>query len=128
LQDARFCNSPVAKQYGVRFYVGAPLVSSSGHRLGTLCFADSEPRVFDDASLKLLCNFSELVTRILEKDLVLAHNQQMMKPREALRELQEKHRYHMALRSIDSISRWGWRCGDGVRQLNVRGTGMQVYR
>jgi GAF domain-containing protein len=104
-QDARFCHSPVAKQYGVRFYVGAPLVSSTGHRLGTLCFADSQPRVFDDASLKLLCNFSELVTRALERDLVVAHHQQMTKPGEALKELDQKHRYRMMLRNIDCVNR-----------------------
>ena len=44
-----------------------------------------------------------------------------MKAGEALRELQEKHPYHMALRSIDSINRceWGlcvcgWVVGGGV--------------
>jgi GAF domain-containing protein len=104
-QDARFCQSPVAQQYGVRFYVGAPLVSSSGHRIGTLCFADSKPRVFDDASLKLLCNFSELVTRALERDLLVAHQEQMAKPGEAIKHLQGKHRYRMALRDINCVSR-----------------------
>lgn len=112
-QDTRFCNNPVAKKYGVRFYVGAPLVSSGGHRIGTLCFADSKPRIFDDSSLKLLCNFSELVTRALEREIVLAHHKQVTKPGEALKELEHKHRYRMLLRSIDCVSRW-------VVQLQLR--------
>jgi GAF domain-containing protein len=56
----------------VRFYCGSPLVSSSGHRLGTLCFADSSPRVFDAASMQILVNLSEIVTRELERDVALA--------------------------------------------------------
>lgn len=105
LQDGRFCNSPVAKQYGVRFYVGAPLVSSNGHRLGTLCFADSKPRVFDDGSLQLLCNFSELVTRALERDLAVVHHQAMCVPEKALQELEQKHQYGMILRNAECVNR-----------------------
>jgi GAF domain-containing protein len=108
LQDARFCQSPVAKKYGVRFYVGAPLVSSNGHRLGTLCFADSQPRVFDDTSMKLLCNFGELVTRALESDIVTAHQQEMSRPKAALQELEAKHQYRMLLRSVDCVNRLVW--------------------
>jgi hypothetical protein len=52
-KHTRFCNNPAARALGVRFYAGAPLVSSAGHRLGTLCFADAKPRVFDDASMQV---------------------------------------------------------------------------
>jgi GAF domain-containing protein len=57
-----FHDNKYVQEIGVRFYCGAPLVSSSGHRLGTLCFADSEPRVFDTSSLQILVNFAELVS------------------------------------------------------------------
>ena len=47
-EDARFAqNLKVTKPPHVRFYCGAPLVASNGHRLGTLCFADVKPRVWD---------------------------------------------------------------------------------
>ena len=45
----------------VKFYAGAPLVSSAGHRLGTLCFTDSKPRKFDAESCNVLNNLAEMV-------------------------------------------------------------------
>mmetsp|Transcript_19044 Transcript_19044/g.32598 ORF Transcript_19044/g.32598 Transcript_19044/m.32598 type:complete len:905 (+) Transcript_19044:39-2753(+) len=72
LQDVRFSNNyKVCVSPGVRFYCGAPLVASNGHRLGTLCFADVKPRKFDMASCLLMNNFSELVVRQLEKDITI---------------------------------------------------------
>ncbi|GLC36181.1 hypothetical protein PLESTF_001471200 [Pleodorina starrii] len=73
LQDARFReNAKVTGFPGVRFYCGAPLIASNGHRLGTLCFADVAPRPgFDAASCSVMNNLSELVVRHLEKDIAL---------------------------------------------------------
>ncbi|KAG2487849.1 hypothetical protein HYH03_013566 [Edaphochlamys debaryana] len=73
LQDVRFReNAKVTGYPGVRFYCGAPLVASNGHRLGTLCFADVAPRPgFDAASCSVMNNLSELVVRHLEKDIAL---------------------------------------------------------
>ncbi|WIA09457.1 hypothetical protein OEZ85_008858 [Tetradesmus obliquus] len=74
-QDSRFCRNPYVTSKAVRSYLGAPLVSSAGHRLGTICFADAVPRVFDDNSVQIMCNFSELVTREIERDIMLARQQ-----------------------------------------------------
>ncbi|KAL6751941.1 mixed lineage protein kinase [Haematococcus lacustris] len=71
-KDVRFTNNPKCTvSPGVRFYCGAPLIASNGHRLGTLCFADVKPRVFDAASCVMMNNMSELVVRQLEKDIAL---------------------------------------------------------
>lgn len=43
-EDARFCENPILKQAGVRFYAGTPLQSEDGHAIGTLCILDSKPR------------------------------------------------------------------------------------
>ncbi len=60
-------NAFVTGGFGVRFYVGTPLVASDGHRLGTLCFADAAPRAFDAERCNILNNMAELVVRELER-------------------------------------------------------------
>ncbi|GAX81182.1 hypothetical protein CEUSTIGMA_g8615.t1 [Chlamydomonas eustigma] len=71
-QDVRFANNlKVTKPPHVRFYCGAPLIASNGHRLGTLCFADVKPRDWDAGSCMIMNNLSELVVRQLEKNLAL---------------------------------------------------------
>ncbi len=44
-KDNRFNKDPQVTGYpNVRFYAGAPLICPEGHRLGTLCVMDSQPR------------------------------------------------------------------------------------
>lgn len=44
-QDPRFRDNPLVTQSPhIRYYAGAPIVSSEGHRLGTLCVLDQRPR------------------------------------------------------------------------------------
>lgn len=64
----RFKHLPVVKENLVRFYAGTPIVSSRGHRLGTVCFACDEPRKFDAEGCTMLTNMGELVTRELERE------------------------------------------------------------
>ena len=65
----RFADNPlVTSEPHIRFYAGAPLVSSTGHRLGSLCIIDRKPRTLDAESCNVLCNFAEVIIRELEKD------------------------------------------------------------
>ena len=52
----------------IRFYAGAPLIDSTGCRLGSLCVLDRAPRNFDAENCNVLCNFAEVVVREMEKD------------------------------------------------------------
>lgn len=65
--DARFCDHPlVAGAPHIRFYAGAPLVSSEGFPLGTLCVVDKTPREFDEKQQKLLQILARQVMTQLE--------------------------------------------------------------
>ena len=45
---------PVVEIDNVRCYAGIPLVTSTGHRLGTLCVIGHEPRTFTERELDVL--------------------------------------------------------------------------
>ncbi len=54
-KDERFANSPiVAGEPNVRFYAGTPLITSEGHRIGTLCVIDMEPHELNDNQQQML--------------------------------------------------------------------------
>ena len=66
-QDVRFSDNPlVMGQPGIRFYAGAPLITPSGHALGTLCVIDREPRVMNADQQSALRVLSRLVMTQLE--------------------------------------------------------------
>ena len=66
--DLRFKNLPsVSGPSHLRFYAGAPLISSGDTRLGSLCVVDTRPRHdVDGAVAVLLANFAEIVVREIE--------------------------------------------------------------
>ena len=45
-KDPRFANNPFLLENGIRFYAGAPLRTSAGTALGSLCVIDLKPRTF----------------------------------------------------------------------------------
>lgn len=40
----RFAGNPVVDEFGIRSYLGAPLIDRTGTTLGTICIVDLEPR------------------------------------------------------------------------------------
>lgn len=67
LTDARFADNPlVVADPSIRFYAGAPLVTPSGFRLGTLCVIDVEPRNIDSERLAVLQDLAALASREIE--------------------------------------------------------------
>ncbi len=66
-QDARFMDNPlVTGEFHLRFYAGAPLQTSDGYRLGTLCVVDLEPRLLSPLQARQLADLSTLVVDELE--------------------------------------------------------------
>jgi GAF domain-containing protein len=53
-KDPRFANNPFLLENGIRFYAGAPLRTSSGFVLGSLCVIDTKARTFNAKDRKLL--------------------------------------------------------------------------
>lgn len=63
-------NPLVAGDFGLRFYAGAPLRTSDGHGLGTVCVIDKEPREFSDGDVATLEQLAAIVVHELELRLV----------------------------------------------------------
>ena len=66
-KDERFASNPlVTKDLQIRFYAGAPLTTSDGHNLGTLCVIDSKPRQLNDKQKRALNTLARTVINLLE--------------------------------------------------------------
>jgi CheY-like chemotaxis protein len=66
-QDSRFAANPlVTGAPHIRFYAGAPLVTSNGQPLGTLCVIDREPRQLQPGQLEVLQLLASQVIQRLE--------------------------------------------------------------
>lgn len=76
-KDARTADNPlVTAEPNIRFYAGAPLVTTDGHRLGTLCVIDDKARPkATPHQIEVLKRLARLVT--YELDLRLAHRQRL---------------------------------------------------
>ena len=67
LEDPRFCSNPlVTEAPDIRFYAGAPLITSDGFALGTLCVIDQTPHHLSAAQREALARLGRQVVRQLE--------------------------------------------------------------
>ncbi|KUO10029.1 GAF domain-containing protein [Streptomyces sp. DSM 15324] len=61
----RFAGNPVVDEYGIRSYLGAPLIDTTGTVLGTVCVADLAPRRWGTPGLQTIkASAADLVVRL----------------------------------------------------------------
>jgi GAF domain-containing protein len=66
-KDPRTLANPlVAGKFGLQFYAASPLRTLDGHRLGTLCIIDREPRMFSPKQAAILEHLSDVVMDEME--------------------------------------------------------------
>ena len=64
-KDPRFADDPLVLEKGIRFYAGAPLRTSPGMVIGSLCIIDTKPREFPEPDRQRLQQMAdELMVRI----------------------------------------------------------------
>ncbi len=65
--DKRFVDNPlVVNAPNIKFYAGCPLSSLNGHKLGTMCLIDREPRAFTKEDGIILRDLAAMVEREIE--------------------------------------------------------------
>jgi len=97
LLDHRFADSPqVAGAPGVRFYAGTALRVNNGHRVGSLCVIDVQPKTLTAVQVKTLEVLSRQVTILMELEL----GQQLM--RQQLADIEEQNRMLMNISRVQS--------------------------
>lgn len=66
-KDERFYGNPlVTDGMAIRFYAGAPIVSATGFRLGSICVIDDQPRELSQQEAKVLRILSRQISKLLE--------------------------------------------------------------
>lgn len=87
--DARFADNPlVTGEPGVRFYAGAPIVTSDGFAVGTVCVLDHQSRPLDATQMDALRRLAALVATLLEHG--QAHQEQQAQQLDAARASTER--------------------------------------
>jgi GAF domain-containing protein len=65
----RFAGNPVVDEYGIRSYLGAPLIDTTGMVLGTVCVADTEPRAWGRTGLESIkATAADLAARLEQRE------------------------------------------------------------
>jgi len=73
-QHPAFSQTALVQQFGIRSYLGAPLVTSAGHCLGTLAILHPEPQEFSEKDIQSLELVARWCVSEFERDFALAND------------------------------------------------------
>jgi hypothetical protein len=65
-RDSRFSSNPIVTEHDLVAYIGVPLITSTGHALGTFCVVDGEPRCWRQPDLETVRNLAGAVVTEIE--------------------------------------------------------------
>lgn len=77
LEPCLLANPLVAGEFGLRFYAGAPIITTDGYNIGTVCVVDKNPRAFNKEEQNLLVQFAASAMGAInerKKNLVFQNN------------------------------------------------------
>lgn len=96
--DERFAENPsVVGDFNLRFYAGAPLITSFGYRVGTVCLLDTKPRQsFDEEDVRDLQDLASIVCDHLEMRLIVGDVHDEIETRQAA----EAEAYRIAYQDV----------------------------
>jgi len=80
----------VAGKPYVRFYAGVPLSSRTGHKIGTFCLLDTQPREFTAGQVAHLTAFAALVEREVNLGQIIQVQNDLLDTRQQLVETQQR--------------------------------------
>ena len=110
LVDSRFSDNPLVRGFPyIRLYVGAPLTTNNGCRVGTLCIIDDKPRQLTEQELLSLRDLADCVENEMNQNAL-----QML-----ARSLKDQEEHLVAV--VDAVV-------DGIITIDDRGRVMQVNR
>ncbi|MGV3754637.1 MAG: response regulator [Verrucomicrobiota bacterium] len=114
VEDGRFAENPLVKfDPKIRFYAGAPLVTSDNYAIGTLCVIDRVPRELTDA----------------QKEALQALSRQVMAQIEMRRVMQAERRYRKEIEEAQGrLTDFLDNANDLIQSINPEGKFLYVNR
>ena len=74
-KDEEFSRSSLFQHYGIRAYLGVPMLTASGHCLGTLAVMDLIPRNFTSKDMEFLILLAKLIVTEIERNCLVKAEQ-----------------------------------------------------
>lgn len=121
-EDARVKDHPLVRSGDILFYAGAPLVVSTGVRLGSFCLLDNQPREFDHNQAERLAAFARIAVGLMRQEASArdaARHSADSESRKLLVQQQEKdiarqHRIMKQTERLAQVGGWELRLTDDI--------------